>query len=210
MKKTFYMTSLLMGILLLGGACSNDESNTPPTESMEVLSPKDVTKSNPMKVYVHYMPWFETPETNNGTWGQHWTMATCNPDIQDANGKRQIASHYYPLIGPYASSDPDVLDYHLLLMKYAGVDGVMIDWYGTQDKNDYPTNKRNTEALVEALDRVGLDFAIVYEDATLADLSDKTTQAMKDMKYLQNYFFKKENYVKYNTSPCCWYSVHNS
>ena len=48
-----------------------------------------------------------------------------NPNIVDATGKRQIASHYYPKIGPYASSDPDVIEYHLLLMKYAGVDGVL-------------------------------------------------------------------------------------
>ena len=74
------------------------------------------------KVYVHMMPWFETNETYNGTWGIHWTMATKNPDliIDPATGRREIAAHYYPEIGPYASGDPDVIDYQLLLMKYSG------------------------------------------------------------------------------------------
>ena len=32
--------------------------------------------SDPSKlVMMHYMPWFDTPETNGGQWGIHWTMA---------------------------------------------------------------------------------------------------------------------------------------
>ena len=31
--------------------------------------------SDPAKlVMMHYMPWFDTPETNDGRWGLHWTM----------------------------------------------------------------------------------------------------------------------------------------
>src|SRR5688500_4362997 len=87
-----------------------------------------VVKTNDMKVYVHYMPWFQT-KPFSGSWGSHWKMNTKNPDIVDAEGKKQIASHYYPLIGPYDSRDKDVIEYHLLLMKYSGIDGVLIDWY---------------------------------------------------------------------------------
>jgi len=53
-----------------------------------------------------------------------------DPDTVNVSGERQIASWYYPLIGPYDSSDPAVLEYHVLLMKLAGVDGVIVDWYG--------------------------------------------------------------------------------
>ncbi len=195
---------VLLAALLLWGAC---DSNNEMTEEKEittiVLPPQEVTKSNQMKVYAHYMPWFETPSTNNGKWGQHWTMANCNPDRKDATGKSEIASHYYPLIGPYASSDATVLDYHALLMKYSGIDGVMIDWYGLQDKYDYSLNKRNTEALVEAMDRAGLEYAIVYEDATLNDLDNemKISQARIDMLYLQRNFFNRDNYIKTDDKP---------
>src|SRR5690242_5606191 len=65
------------------------------------------------KLYMHYMPWFQTPASQGGTaggsWGWHWTMNTQNPNIVDSSGKRQIAAHYYPKIGPYDSTDPSVL-----------------------------------------------------------------------------------------------------
>jgi hypothetical protein len=66
-----------------------------------------MAKSNPMQVYVHYMPWFKSKEYA-GAWGLHWTMRNQNPDRVLPNGNREIASHYYPLIGPYDSADPDV------------------------------------------------------------------------------------------------------
>ena len=54
------------------------------------------------------------------------------------NNKRQIASHYYPAVNPYDSGDPDVLEYHLLMMKLSGIDGVIVDWYGLENFRDYP------------------------------------------------------------------------
>jgi hypothetical protein len=56
---------------------------------------------------VHYMPWFQA-KPYNATWGWHWTMNHYNPTTIDGQGRRAIASHYYPLIGPYDSRDPDV------------------------------------------------------------------------------------------------------
>src|ERR1700761_7771345 len=89
----------------------------------DTSGPQPVVKTNTIKVYAHYMPWFETPATSpDGKWGQHWTMANENPDIIGADGRRQIASYFYPMTGPYASSDRDIIDYQLLLMKYSGID----------------------------------------------------------------------------------------
>ncbi len=87
-----------------------------------VYNPVQVSKSVNNKIYIHLMPWFESAQYS-GYWGQHWTMANQNPDIMDGTGKRQIAAHYYPLIGPYASGDPDLVEYQLLLKKLAAADG---------------------------------------------------------------------------------------
>ena len=57
-------------------------------------------------------------------------MDTFDPE-GGKDGRATLASHYHPIIGPYDSGDPDVLEYHALLMKLAGIDGVVIDWYGT-------------------------------------------------------------------------------
>lgn len=58
-------------------------------------------------------------------------------------------------IGPYDSGDPDVLEYHLLLMRYAGVDGVLIDWYGSHKVRDYGPNLDNSEALISKMKPIG-------------------------------------------------------
>ncbi len=63
-------------------------------------------------------------------------MHAVNPD-KTANGKEELASHFHPLIGAYDSSDQSVLEYHFLTMKVAGIDGIIIDWYGLQDFRDY-------------------------------------------------------------------------
>ncbi len=198
---------LLATIMLFTYSCTKESTDPPVIEDPE-QGPVDVEKTNPMKVYVHYMPWFETPTTSdNGAWGIHWTMNTANPDNIDANGKREIAAHYYPAIGPYASSDKDVIEYHLLLMKYAGIDGLIIDWYGSYDLWDYPTNRRNSEAVINKLDEVGLSFALTYEDRTLENIVSNglagsvTEAAIEDMAYIESNYFNKNNYIQANDSP---------
>ncbi|WP_197527826.1 hypothetical protein [Posidoniimonas polymericola] len=147
---------------------------------------------------MHYMPWFETPDTlGPGQWGWHWRMNTQNPNVIDASGRRQIASHYYPKIGPYASSDPDVIEYHLLLMKLSGVDGVMIDWYGVEGTNgDIGSLLSNSNALVDRLGDFGLDFAVVLEDRFSANIG----QAEANVSYLNDNYFSHPSYIRLGPS----------
>lgn len=204
MQKVCY---LVLTLFLLLYSCSKDE-NIGPEPEPEDKGPVAVEKTNPMKLYVHYMPWFETPETNNnGNWGMHWTMATRNPENIDGDGIREIAAHYYPLIGPYASSDEDVIEYHLLLMKYAGIDGLIIDWYGSFDLYDYPLNRRNSEAVIDMSDKVGLTFAITYEDNTLQNLlnsgiiENAIEGAIADFEYMSQNYFSRKNYIEVDNDP---------
>ncbi|WP_445748961.1 carbohydrate-binding protein [Polaribacter sp.] len=156
--------------------------------------PKTYNKS----VLMHYMPWFETPEFNQ-KWGSHWTMNTQNPDIivDATTGKRQIASHFYPLIGPYSSIDPAVIEYHLLLMKYSGIDGVLIDWYGVQGSNgDINSLLTNSNALIDKTDDIGLNFAIILEDRFSRNIGD----VQQNMTYMKDNYFNKSNYFRYGVS----------
>jgi len=181
----------------------NNTGGTPVT----ILAPKPVTKTNSQKIYVHYMPWFEDQSTSdNGNWGSHWTMANRNPNIISSDGKRQIASWFYPLIGPYASSDADVIDYHTLLMKYAGIDGVIVDWPGVHNVYDYPLLKRNTDSLFNHIPKIGLQFSVCYEDATLKYVKamtgiDTVLAAQQDFSYLQQKYFDSNFYIKIYNQP---------
>ena len=186
---------------------NNSGGNGTGGDPVTILAPKPVAKTNTQKIYVHYMPWFEDPSTSgNGNWGQHWTMANQNPNIISSSGRRQIASYFYPLIGPYASSDPDVIAYHTLLMKYSGIDGVIVDWYGTHNVYDYPLIRRNTDSLFNQISKVGLLFAICYEDATLRNVKsivgiDTIPAAKTDFSFLQNQYFNSSAYIKINNQP---------
>lgn len=178
-------------------SCSGNVPDTP-SGNTDIISPAKVEKRDDMRIFVHYMPWFQTKDFS-GSWGMHWTMDRCNPENKDASGKREIASHFYPLAEPYDSSDPVVLDYHALLMKYSGIEGVLVDWYGSRN------GAESTEALFQAMTRAGLELAIVYEDRNNLDGTSSKDQKIKwgqdDMLYLYNNFFKKENYVKVDGKP---------
>ena len=75
-------------------------------------------------------------------------MNQFEPD-QVINERSPIASKFYPIIGPYDSGDREVLQYHLLLMKFAGIDGVIVDWYGLTNFRDYALLHRNTTRMLE-------------------------------------------------------------
>lgn len=178
--------------------CGDSDSESAGGSSDDSYAIAPVEKRSDMRIFVHYMPWFET-KAYSGAWGMHWTMATCNPEITDADGRRQIASHFYPLIGPYDSNDPTVLDYHLLLMKYAGIEGVLVDWYGSR------TAAASLEALQKAVERAGLEIAIVYEDRNnidgAGDLGQMIQWGAADMSYLESKFFNRSSYTKVDDRP---------
>jgi hypothetical protein len=153
-----------------------------------------VIKTNPIPVYVHYMPWFQTPQTLGGNnWGFHWKMNDRNPNIVDSNGQREIASNYYPLIGPYDSSDPYVIEYHMLLMKLSGIDGVIVDWYGTHGTNgDIPSLLSASNKIVAATQTYGLQVGVTLEDRFASSTSDVTA----NLNYLAANYYTQSNYIR--------------
>ena len=46
-----------------------------------------------------------------------------------ANGRRDIASGDYSLIGPYDQSDREVVRWHFCLAKAVGIDGFLCSWW---------------------------------------------------------------------------------
>lgn len=157
---------------------------------------------------VHYMPWYQTPEVS-GYWGWHWTMNHFNPDNRNESGQREIASHYYPVTGPYDSRDDCILEYQVLLMKISGIDGVIVDWYGIDDFRDYAILHQATRALFSYADLAELQYAICYEDQTVGhmvdegyiDESDAVDQGRRVMQYLDENWFHSGEYVLLDDRP---------
>lgn len=156
----------------------------------------------------HYMPWY-VARHYSGSWGWHWTMNHYNPDTFNGAGQRNVASWYYPLIGPYDSADPVVLEYHVLLMKLGGLDGVVADWYGQENYLDYGTINQRTLALLDYTRRAGLKFALCYEDRTVQQkisdgylyASNAVANAQQTMLYAQTNYFSAANYLQFSNRP---------
>ena len=158
---------------------------------------------------VHYMPWFVS-QPYSGSWGWHWTMNHFNPNlVNTTNGEQEIASWYYPLIGPYDSADPAVLEYHVLLMKLAGIDGVVVDWYGMDNFDDYAVNNTRTLDLFNYTRKAGLKFSLCYEDATIQQeinggfitAGGAIAHAQQTMLYAQTNFFNDPSFLRWETLP---------
>lgn len=158
-------------------------------------------------VLAHYMPWFSAKPISPD-WGWHWTMGAFDPDRPIA-GRRPIASHYTPLIGPYDSADPDVIEYHLLLMKLAGIDGVIADWYGRSDVHDYASIHRNTTLLFAAAERLGLKYCVCYEDRAVTELAsrgalcapNRADFVRTEIDWLRRTWFTGLNHVRIDNRP---------
>jgi hypothetical protein len=159
------------------------------------------------RIMVHLMPWFEAPPVAEA-WGWHWTMQAFDPG-RDVDGRQAIASWYTPSIGPYDSSDPAVIEYQLLTMKVAGIDGVIVDWYGRADFRDHAVLHRATTRIVEAAARMGLEFAICYEDQTVPALveagrlaaSDRVPHAVGELRWLADHWFGLSSYARLDGRP---------
>ena len=159
-------------------------------------------------VMTHYMPWFESPAVYS-SWGWHWTMGHFNPNSDNTNGYREVASWYYPQVGPYDSADPNVLECHVLLMKLAGIDGVIADWYGMDNFDDYALINQRTLDIFSELQKAGLQFCLCYEDATIQQeinggfitAANSTSHAQQTMLYVQTNYFAMPGYLHLSNAP---------
>jgi hypothetical protein len=166
--------------------------------------------STPKTLLMHYMPWYQTPDVQ-GYWGGHWTgwRKQHDPTKTDERGLPDLWSEFRPLIGPYDSADPDVVECHLLQMKIAGVDGVIVDWYGIGETADYPANQRGSVALFDACGEVGMTFAACYEDRTIEHMQstghlgpgETTAHLTETVAWLDEHWFHDDRYVRVDGRP---------
>jgi len=121
-----------------------------------VAAAEEAASERPL-VLAHMMPWFEA-KPSKGEWGHHWTMGKRDPR------KGEVAAHVRPLIGLYDSTDPEVVEHQLALMKASGIDGVIVDWYGPGGFANYAHSHRATALILEKARKLGLRFSLCLED----------------------------------------------
>ena len=124
-------------------------------------------------VIAHYMTWYQTPDFS-GSWG-FWQVNRPGidraywhePDTTNSAGARDIASVYYPVIGPYDSANPDLCEYHILLAQMAGIDAFVCDWYGFDEYPEHPYDNTGFRALLRQAEKMNFKVAVCWEDRTM-------------------------------------------
>jgi Glycosyl hydrolase family 99/Glycosyltransferase WbsX len=178
------------------------------------FAPVSGAAPTPPQIVVHYMPWFAA-KPYSSVWGWHWTMnaggpdGPFNPDQMEADGRRHIASHLYPQIGPYDSADPAVVEYHLQLMKIAGLDGIIVDWHGVSDLYDYATIRDTVLKLLPRAAAYGLKVGICYEDQTInqrvaagkLNASSRVDAARQDISWIKKTVFAADCALRVGGNP---------
>jgi hypothetical protein len=115
--------------------------------------------------------------TTSGLW-RTWQNGNHHPDNKDGEGRRDISSVYYPLIGVYDNADPDYIDYHLQLAKMCGIDGISF-YVKKADKRSLQT----LNAYIAAMPSYGIKgFARLQKDVPPTDF-DRLHQMFEPVWY---------------------------
>ncbi|HXF98152.1 MAG TPA: hypothetical protein VNJ46_06020, partial [Gaiellaceae bacterium] len=75
---------------------------------------------------IFYYPWYSTP-ARDGRWA-HWYV--------ERSGTPVLAIAFYPLRGLYSSSDPRIVAAHMREIAAAGIDTVVVSWWGPGSVED--------------------------------------------------------------------------
>jgi hypothetical protein len=158
-------------------------------------------------VLAHYMPWFRAETTPQGITWEHWQWygkgKKHDPDTVLPNGRRDIASVFYPLIGPYDQMDRAVLEYHVLTALASGIDGFVADWYGPGTRSD-----RVFGELVASAERYGIKTAICLEEKSFfPGYSQAKTRAevldvmQAQIQHVLDKYAGSDAYLRHNGEP---------
>jgi hypothetical protein len=169
----------------------------------------------PPYLVAHYLAWFQTPwgaehqhadEHSPADW-THWVWTGVGPKHDPSqflkHNIHDIASVVYPLIGPYDSSSPAVIRYHLASMKAAGVSAIAVLWYGPNSDTD-----KCVPLILDEAQRQRMRVFICYEEklnfpgyrhpTTRADVVESATA---DLSYIITTYAPHEAYLKRNGKP---------
>lgn len=106
----------------------------------------------PRKVLTFYYPWYSNPEVEGGS-GQGPSWKGTEPAREQIDN-----STHYPQLGPYDSHAPELIAQHCAWCKEAGIDGLIVSWWGKGSFTD-----RAMEKILDACQESGLEVTIYYE-----------------------------------------------
>jgi glycoprotein endo-alpha-1,2-mannosidase len=180
------------------------------------------THSADRPVYAHLCTWFKTKEFSGRweMWGSDYADALHDPDRRLEDGRHDIAATAYPLTDVYDTSDPALIEYHFLLMRLAGIDGIVVDWDGRR-LNAY--RHEGLMAVLPYLERYHLKLILCFEEwcgywpkGTYPDRRAEINAAREEIRYLMDTFVNtpiygtvggKKPVIIFRKIPDQWFSA---
>jgi len=166
--RVFRMLAAVAVLVAAGVADAADEPD--PTDQAALLRRRARLdyRSTPRRVMTFYYPWYGTPDGPGGKGkAPHWGRI-------DPKAKDIPSSTHYPALGAYDSHDPDLIDHHCRWANEAGIDTLILSWWGHGHYTD-----RAVPLILDACKTHGLSATLYYEtcpnpktpEATAGDLA---------------------------------------
>ena len=136
----------------------------------------------PREVLAFYYGWYGNPEVSQRWY--HWKNV-------DTAKKHIDESTHYPVLGPYDSHDPKIVETHCRQAAEAGLTGFIVSWWGKDSFED-----RGMPLMLATAQKHGLKITAYYETVPPRD-HPSVEGALADLTYLT---------VKYGQHPA-WLKV---
>lgn len=126
------------------------------------------------RVMTFYYPWYRTEEFSGEYF--HWEGI-------DEESKSIDISTNYPINGPYDSTNPKVVERHMQELKEAGVDTLIVSWWGQGSPSD-----KAVDLILDKAQEYGLKVSLYYEENKGSTSEERINNSVSDLKYiLKNY-----------------------
>lgn len=183
----FFMATALMACALAFQARA--AAAAPAQEALEFMQDRQGIqyRETPRQVLAFYYPWYGSQE-RQGHW-VHWEGV----DIE----RRDIqSSTHYPALGAYDSHDPAIVDQHFAWAKAAGIDGLIVSWWGPGDFTD-----RAMPLLLARAEAHGLKITVYWEDVPQKTASGRIRAGIIDLGYLLRQYGRHPAFLKVDKKP---------
>lgn len=113
-----------------------------------------------------YYPWYGNP-TFNKDW-LHWNHEVLEKDGKKYSPPDSIGANFYPLLGPYSSIDPVVIDKHMQWMQESRIGILCTSWWGARNSDgqlegDLGYTDSLVKTLLNSAEKYGIKIAIHLE-----------------------------------------------
>ena len=140
----------------------------------------------PKQALAFYYGWYGNPDVSQRWY--HWKNVNVAAQHIDE-------STHYPVLGPYDSHDPKVVEIHCRQAKEAGLTGFIVSWWVKNDFHD-----KGLPLMLDTAQKHGLKISVYYEAVPPRD-APTVEGAVSDLVYIMDSYSKHPAWLKVDGKP---------